>query len=79
MFGGLKETQQTQRDASRKGFGVKDEFLLKQASLVAQLKRICLQCQRPEFDSLIGKIPQKRELLPTPVFWPGEFHELYSP
>ena len=24
-----------------------------------------------------GKIPWRR--LPTPVFWPGEFHALYSP
>ena len=24
-----------------------------------------------------GKIPWRR--LPTPVFWPGEFHGLYSP
>ena len=29
--------------------------------------------------SLIGKIPWRRERLPTPVFWPGEFHGLYSP
>ena len=27
----------------------------------------------------VGKIPWKRERLPTPVFWPGEFHGLYSP
>ena len=26
------------------------------------------------FDSCIGKIPQRREQLPTPVFLPGEFH-----
>ena len=26
-----------------------------------------------------GKIPWRREQLPTPVFWPGEFHGLYSP
>ena len=26
-----------------------------------------------------GKIPWRRERLPTPVFWPGEFHGLYSP
>ena len=26
-----------------------------------------------------GKIPWRREWLPTPVFWPGEFHGLYSP
>ena len=24
-------------------------------------------------------IPWRRERLPTPVFWPGEFHELYTP
>ena len=27
----------------------------------------------------VGKIPQRRERLPTPVFWPGEFHGLFSP
>ena len=26
-----------------------------------------------------GKIPWRRQRLPTPVFWPGEFHGLYSP
>ena len=31
------------------------------------------------FDSLVKKIPWRRERLPTPVFWPGEFHGLYSP
>ena len=25
------------------------------------------------------KTPWRRERLPTPVFWPGEFHGLYSP
>ena len=43
------------------------------ASLVAQLVKICLQCRRPGFD------PWKRKRLPTSVFWPGEFHGLYSP
>ena len=28
---------------------------------------------------LSGKIPWRRERLPTPAFWPGEFHRLYSP
>ena len=28
--------------------------------------------------SLGGKIPWRRKRLPTPVFWPGEFHGLYS-
>ena len=42
-------------------------------------KRICLQCRRPEFDPWVGKILWRRERLPTPVFWPGEFQGLYSP
>ena len=28
------------------------------------------------FDHWVGNIPWRREKLPTPVFWPGEFHEL---
>ena len=31
------------------------------------------------FDPWVGKIPWRRERLSTPVFWPGEFHGLYSP
>ena len=42
-------------------------------------KRIRLQCRRPQFDPWAGKIPWRRERLPTPVFWPGEFRGLYSP
>ena len=38
-----------------------------------------LWCCRPVFDPWVGKIPWRRERLPTPVFWPGEFHGLYSP
>ena len=53
------------------------------ASLVAQSiikkKKTCLQCGRPGFDPRVGKIPWRRERLPTLVFWPGEFHGLYSP
>ena len=41
-------------------------------------KKICLQCRRPGFDPWVGKIPWRKERLPTPVFWPGEFHGLYS-
>ena len=33
----------------------------------------------PGIDPWVGKIPWRRERLPTPVFWPGEFHGLYSP
>ena len=28
----------------------------------------------PGFDLWIGKISWRREWLPSPVFWPGEFH-----
>ena len=35
--------------------------------------------RRPGFDSWVAKIPWKRERLPIPVFWPGEFHGLHSP
>ena len=31
------------------------------------------------FDPWVGKIPWRRERLPTAVFWPREFHGLYSP
>ena len=31
------------------------------------------------FNSWVGKTPWRRERLPTPVLWPGEFHRLYSP
>ena len=46
-------------------------------SPVAQLVRIRLQCWRPGLDPWVGKIPWRRQQLPTPVFWPGEFHGLY--
>ena len=48
------------------------------ASLVAQLVRICLQCGRPGFKPWVGKIPWRRERLPTPVFWSGEFWSDYA-
>ena len=41
--------------------------------------RICLQCRRPGFDPQVGKIPWRRERLPTPVFQPGELQGLCSP
>ena len=44
-------------------------------SLVAQLVMLQLAMQDP----WVGKIPWRRERLPTAVFWPREFHELYIP
>ena len=49
------------------------------ASLWLSWQRIHLQCRRPEFNSWVGKIPWRRESIPTPVFWPREFHGLYNP
>ena len=34
---------------------------------------------RPGFDPWVGKVSWRRERLFTPVFWPREFHGLYSP
>ena len=42
-------------------------------------ERIHLQCRRPGFNPWVGKIPWTRKRLQTSVFWPGEFHRLYSP
>ena len=38
-------------------------------------------CNAGDLGSILGlgRSPGEREKLPTPVFWPGEFHGLYSP
>ena len=36
--------------------------------------RICLQYGRPGFDPWVGKIPWRRERLPTLIFLSAEFH-----
>ena len=45
------------------------------ASLVAQLVKNPPAMRQ----TWVGNIPWRREKLPTPVFWPGEFHGPYSP
>ena len=49
------------------------------ASLVAQLVKNLPAVWETGFDLWVGKIPWRRERLPTPVFWPREFLGLYSP
>ena len=49
------------------------------ASLVAQLVKNPPAMWETWVRSLVRKIPWRRERLPTPVFWPGIFHGLYSP
>ena len=41
---------------------------------VAQLVKNPLAMWETGFDPWVGKIPWRRERLPTPVFWPGEFY-----
>ena len=47
------------------------------ASLVTQLAKNLPAMWETWFDLWVGKIPWRREQS-TPVFWPGEFHGLYS-
>ena len=49
------------------------------ASLVAQLVKNLPIMQETWVRSLGWEIPWRREQLPTPVLWPGEFYGLYSP
>ena len=49
------------------------------ASLVAQLVNNSPAMQETWVQSLGCEDPWRRERLPTPVFWPGEFHGLYNP
>ena len=46
------------------------------ASLEAQLVKNPPAMWETWIWSWVGKIPWRRERLPTPVFWPGEFHGL---
>ena len=63
--------------SARKGIG----YLLQYSwtFLVVQLIKNLTVVWETWVRSLVGKIPCRREWLPTPVFWPGELHELYSP
>ena len=49
------------------------------ASLVAQLVKNPPAMWGTWVRSLSWEDPLRRERLPTPVFWPREFHGLYSP
>ena len=49
------------------------------ASLMAQLVKNPPAMWENWFNPWVGKIPWRRERLPTSVFWTGECHGLYSP
>ena len=46
--------------------------------IVAQLVKNMPAMWETWTDPWVGKIPWRRERLPTRVFWPGKFHGLYS-
>ena len=48
-------------------------------SPIAQLVKNPHAMQETWFHSWVRKIHWRRDRLPTPVFWPREFHGLYSP
>ena len=47
------------------------------ASLVVRLVKNLPAMRETWVHPWVGKIPFRRERLPTPVFWPGDFHGLY--
>ena len=49
------------------------------ASLVAQMVKCLPVMGETRVRSLGWEDPLEKERLPTSVFWPGEFHGLYSP
>ena len=53
--------------------------MLGESSLVAQLVKNPPAMRETWVQSLSWKIPWRRERLSIPIFWPGEFHGLYSP
>ena len=57
--------------------GIHKAFMVFSGGLVSKESA----CNAGDLDSIpgLGRFPWRRERLPTPVFWPREFHGLYSP
>ena len=54
-------------------------FIQIKASLIAQMVRNLPAMQETWVQPLGWEDPLEKEMATTPVFWPGEFHGLYSP
>ena len=67
------------RSGRSAGEGIGYPFQYSWASLVAQLVKNPSAVWETWVQSLGWEDSWRREGLPTPVFWPGEFHGLYSP
>ena len=80
---GLPHCRQILDHLSHQGSPILGEVLFMlgftRTSLIAQLVRNPPSKQETRFDCWVGKICWRRDRLPTPIFWPGEFHRLYSP
>ena len=63
------------RRSASKGIGHPLQYCW--VSLVAQLVKNPPAMREAWVQSWVGKILWRRKRLPTPVFWPGEFHGLY--
>ena len=60
-------------------WGHTESDTIEATSRVAQTVKRLSTMRETRVRSWVGKIPWRKERLPTPVFWPGKFHELYSP
>ena len=65
--------------SGRSGEVIDYPFQYSWASLVAQLVMNPPAVQETWVQSLGWEDPWRREKLPIQVFWPGDFHGLYSP
>ena len=61
------------------GEGMGYPFQYYWASVVAQLVKNLPTMRETWVQSLGWEDPLEKGKVPTPVFWPGEFHRLYSP
>ena len=76
----LPAMQETIRGSGRcAGEGIGYPLRCSWVSLVAQLVKNLPAMWETWVQSLGWEDPLRRERLPTPVFWPREFHGLYSP
>ena len=60
------------------GFRIRHRHLLGAILCGSAGKKIHLQCGKPGLDPWLGKILWRRERLPTPVFWTGEFYTVHE-
>ena len=58
-------------------FPVKVDFY--EWAILKQIPSYCSHSFSHHYSYRVGRIPWRRERLPTPVLWPGESHGLYSP